>query len=216
MIKRVFKLLSDRGLNDTESRKFICNCCGVSRQAVNQWENSKTGEIKAENAGKLAKALNTSADFIITGKHPKGYKPSDVSSYLGAVKEVRNYPIIHWTDIQVFASLNKEDYLGEGEGVYEDMGDDGFILIADNEAMWPRYFEGDQLKISPKFEKKNGDHVIVKLGDGRIVFRVYKKNSEGEFLETINTDWPEKIIKLDDKAEFLGLCVNYPRECEQQ
>lgn len=66
---RVIELLRAKGVSNRQLRGTLAKTCGISVQAVSQWF-STTKSIKHEHLLSIAKAFNTTVDWLLTGDEP--------------------------------------------------------------------------------------------------------------------------------------------------
>jgi transcriptional regulator with XRE-family HTH domain len=64
---RVFQVVRDAGVPDRVRRSTLAKLCGVSVQAVRDWEEGKTKNIRHEHLVKIAKRYGVSLEYLITG-----------------------------------------------------------------------------------------------------------------------------------------------------
>jgi phage repressor protein C with HTH and peptisase S24 domain len=71
----------------------------------------------------------------------------------------------------------------------------------DGDSMSPRYYPGENVIIDTTKEVMNGDDVVVKMTDGRVMVKRYKRTNGNVLLESLNTSHesivttPENLIR---------------------
>lgn len=88
IVERIKKLLAYRGIGDRQMRGEIARTCGISPQAVAQWFNGSTDNIKNEHLASIAKAYGSSLDWLIVGRGPMASGFSDLSGGVGNFEEL--------------------------------------------------------------------------------------------------------------------------------
>lgn len=65
--ERIFELARSEGLGKRELRSSLAKTCGISPQAVRDWEEGKTKNIKLEHLIALSRRFQVSLDYLLTG-----------------------------------------------------------------------------------------------------------------------------------------------------
>lgn len=98
---RIIELRTQRGLSQNQLSKLM----GVTRQAVSKWENG----LSTPDPGKLillAEVLNTSLEYLATGKIPESSPAPEAPSVIERVVEV---PVVEFVDrIQIKRVVRKQ------------------------------------------------------------------------------------------------------------
>jgi phage repressor protein C with HTH and peptisase S24 domain len=85
---RIAYLIKKKGMKQTVLAKKI----GVSSQAVNQWISGSVKKISGENIVKLAKALQTTPEWIISGSASKGFEFGSTKTIIDAERVEESPP----------------------------------------------------------------------------------------------------------------------------
>ena len=73
------------------------------------------------------------------------------------------------------------------------------IIPPDNDSMSPVFRPNDRVVFAPNSEPGNGEAVIAKLNDGRVLFRVFHAEGKTVRLESLNPNYPPVRFK---RSEF--------------
>lgn len=98
------------------------------------------------------------------------------------------------------------------------MWKNGYALKVVGYSMAPTFLPGDRIYVNPDiqtFDLKTDDLVIVACaGDSEATFKKLIIEGEGssKFLEPLNPDWPDKIIKLSEDCRLVGKVVGLYRD----
>lgn len=83
-----------------------------------------------------------------------------------------------------------------------------FVLRVRGASMQPEYSDGDWIFVDPEREPVNGSHVVVRLDDdNEATFKKLVIEGESKYLEALNPDWPDRIIRINGKASIVGVVV---------
>ena len=206
----------------------IARLLGTSSQVINNWEArgmSKGGILAAQSA------IGCRAEWLEHGTGPmavvSGHQPTpplrfaDSSALLWdtgrdfAVSAATMLPVLSWSEARKM--------LEQGEPPPDIGADRQWLpspfptLRGDFFARWEGdsmiapdgegYRDGSHLHISPSEPHQNGDDVLVKLPNGRTVFRRLKDLPDGIILETINPAWPDRIMAMPDEAKVVAVVM---------
>lgn len=198
------------GLTQVELAKTV----GVARVSLTQWENGDTSP-KGENLLKLAKALNTSPDWLVTGK-------GDPSTGISA-PELEPAPIGHRmipliNEVQAGSWREICDNFQASEMLLTDLdlSPSAFALTIRGESMLPDYRDGDRVIIDPNVRPTPGDCVVAINGSNAATFKKYRErgvdaNGETVFeLVPLNPDYP--TLRSDiEKIDIIGTMMEHRR-----
>lgn len=169
------------------SQPKLAKSCGWKWQTRIVHYEKERRHVSAEDAKLLAAALNTTPAWILFGIDD-GRK--DVSVIVSTAPQ--EIPLITWEKIL--------------ESNYK-----RFLLKIENDSMTSQiaaqttFKIGDIITVDAMRKVSAGDYVIVKLGDGSIIFRQYIQEGKQKILKPINTQYP--LIIMDNKTEILGVVV---------
>lgn len=77
-----------------------------------------------------------------------------------------------------------------------------FAIIIEGDSMEPKFFAGDRVIFAPNLEPRNGDAVLAKLADGRVLFKnFFRTGKEGRKVKLVSENPDYSNLELD-AAEF--------------
>lgn len=85
---RIKKLVTGTGVADHKVRSTLAKLCGVTPQAVGEWESGKTKRISPEYLAKIAAEYGVSVEYLITGR-------DSLINQKNSKLEVREQPFIY-------------------------------------------------------------------------------------------------------------------------
>lgn len=87
----------------------------------------------------------------------------------------RRAPVVSWAAAGQARAY--EDLANQMEETVEtDCKDpNAFTIILEGDSMEPKFFAGDRVIFAPNMEPRNGDAVVAKLSDGRVLFKYYSR-----------------------------------------
>lgn len=128
-------------------------------------------------------------------------------------------PVISWVAAGSFSSIEtvlRDAEIDETLPPNKDCGKNGYGLIVTGNSMLPKFEPEDRLYVNPDFQVsdlKTNDLVIVSCaGDSEATFKKIIIEGESKFLEPLNPNWPEKIIKMSDDCRLVGKVVGQYRK----
>jgi len=180
------------------SQKELGLLCGLAQQSINKIEKGKS--LNPRTLSKIALALGTTAEYL----------------QFGILSNVRNnqrpalknsLPLINW--VQAGAWTNK---LKELDMKYYqcpvDCSENSFILEVKVVSMEPMFKEGDHIFIDQKAKYGHKDYVIAMTGESeQVIFKQLIIEDNKKFLKSVNPDWLEKFIEIDDKCKIIGKLI---------
>lgn len=90
-----------------------------------------------------------------------------------------------------------------------DIDDGDYILTVIGQSMYKPdgtgYSDGDYIHVKANLQPTHGEDVIARTPDGKATFKRYTESESGAYLEAINEDWPERIIKIPEGTVFCGV-----------
>lgn len=121
-------------------------------------------------------------------------------------------PLISWVMAGQWCETVDTYYVGEAEDWFScpvSHGDRTYALRVLGASMEPRFFEGDLIFVDPDREPANGDFVVVRLDErSEATFKKLRVENDGDmWLEAINPAWPERYIRVEEKATFCGVAI---------
>jgi repressor LexA len=194
--------------NQKWSQSDLASRLGVSRSAVNMWEQGeRTPSIPVlkDMAKLFGVELMSLLHYVIQEKTANSYKIKEAPApYL---EQVEFYQPDSMAKIPIVGQIscgNGEVAFEEIEG-YEDtptswlIGGQYFYLRAQGDSMTnARIFDGDLVLIRKQPEVEDGEIAAVLINDEAVLKRVYKRD-DTLILQSENPNYPPKIVKKDVK-----------------
>lgn len=205
-------------------RNEMAAFCRVSVAAVGQWINGKTNSLDGYTNARVAQYLNVNPHWL--AGDPKYSMDSDLSTLDNNVDYKSRFnlggagvPVISWVAAGSFSPIEtvlRDVEVDEYLPPIQECGRNGYGLIVTGESMLPKFEPGDRIYVNPDFQVsdlKTNDLVIVACnGDSEATFKKLIVEGGGMFLEPLNPDWPEKIIKLSSDCRLVGKVVGLYRK----
>lgn len=194
--KRIKDLREERGI----SRAKLGRAVGISPSAIGQIETGTTKNPNPVNLLHIARMLNVSPEYLITGK-------GDVRAAVSMV------PVIGWEDImKPSAERETEDWIPRPKDAPLDR--DVFGLIVHGESMSnpnnpsEHYPNGSYIYVDPIGGKtaQPGDYVIARLEASKtLVFKQYMVEDNSCFLRPTNPAFPLIFEAFTIVAKVIGV-----------
>ncbi|WP_163833260.1 S24 family peptidase [Spartinivicinus ruber] len=177
---------------------------GVSGAAISQLEKGDTKGSKGENLFALARALQCSPEWLLTGNEQlTPEKPMVIPG--PPVTGV--YPLISWEQLNEAGSIKKLPI--DGAPTYPSItpcSESTFILPVSGISMAPKFDEGEMIYVDPEKPFKNGSYVVAKAS-GEAVLRQLIQEGTRLFLKPANPNWPEQLIEID-APDIFGVVIS--------
>src|SRR5437868_10257507 len=102
-------------------------------------------------------------------------KPGFSDHALPARLRSRDIPVVSWA-----AAGKARDYQDLATQIDETVGShvtdpNAFAVILEGDSMEPAFLAGDRIVVAPNLEARNGDVVLAKLGDGRVLCKHFQR-----------------------------------------
>jgi len=198
--ERVDKLRTNLNMTQQE----LADASGLSFTFINYLENGKRKNPSQKTITALAKALTTTAEYLIGG-----------SVEVHKITGTKQIPIISWVQagkwhdaIDAYPPGVAEDWIP-----YETKSNGVFALRVKGNSMEPEYREGDIIMVNPQLEAHIGDHIIAKVGD-QVTFKKLRKQDGTVLLSPLNTEHPDIIITGKDLKSYrvIGVVESFTRK----
>jgi SOS-response transcriptional repressor LexA len=112
-------------------------------------------------------------------------------------------PVVSWA--AAGAARAYEDLANQiEERVETDCRDaNAFAIIIEGDSMEPQFLAGDRVVFTPNSEPRNGDAVVAKLQDGRVLFKYfYRTGPEGARVKLVSANSNYSPLEFD-RSEFI-------------
>ncbi len=205
--ERISYLIKKRGINQSILAKKI----GVSSQAVNQWISGSVKKISGVNIIKLAMELESTPEWILTGKERKGSvalsgppkKDSTIAPTVVHDKSLlKTIPVVgttqggpdrHWEDLGFPPGWGTEYAVIECDDPH------AYILRVEGDSMSPRINEGDYVLVEPSTLAQPGDIVVTRLQSGEVMLKYFRADyGEEVALESHNHGFTLRTVPKAD------------------
>ncbi len=194
--------------------------------AVGQWINGKTGSLDSLKNAKAAQYLGVNP-YWLAGDSKYGMLEEsgdqkldnnvDLSQKISL--EGRPVPVISWVAAGSFDSIEtilKDTKVDEHLPPLKECGKNGYGLIVVGNSMKPEFKPGDRIYVNPDiqtFDLKTDDLVIIACsGDTEATFKKLIIEGGDKYLQPLNPNWPEQIIKLTEDCRLVGKVVGLHRK----
>lgn len=201
----------------------LANYSGVSRANVGLWINGPTKELEGSKLLKVAEFLKVNPLWLAGERAQMQLTDSELDNNIDLSKKItlegRPIPVISWVAAGSFEAIEtvlKDTEIDEYLPPNKDCGKHGYGLIVTGNSMLPKFEPEDRIYINPDvqtFDLKTNDLVIVACaGDSEATFKKLIIEGSEKFLEPLNPNWPDKIIKLTEGCRLVGKVVGLYRK----
>ena len=190
---------------------LLATTFGVTPKDSGKWLN---GEAVPE-IGKLIEISNwleESIEWLLTGNsHSTASSDKNINILEKIPLEDELVPVVSWSQAKHFKKVDialKNIKIKEWLPQNNDCGKNGFGLNVIGLSMAPVFVPDDRIYINPDYsieDLKTGDLVIMACdGDDEATFKKLIVEGNSRYLQPLNPDWPEQIIKITDKYRLIG------------
>lgn len=199
--------------------------CGVSVAAVGQWINGKTHSLDSLTNAKAAQYLGINPHWLAGDtKHGMLDASSDhkLDNNIDLAQKIniegRPVPVISWVAAGSFEPIEtvlKDAEIEEHLPPIKECGKNGYGLVVVGNSMKPDFKPGDRIYVNPDiqtFDLQTDDLVIIACsGESEATFKKLIIEGGDKYLQPLNPDWPEQIIKLTEDCRLVGKVVGLYR-----
>lgn len=221
VIDRIKEVMAEEGVQPRQIKRSLANICGVSYQAVNQWFSGEVSNIRNEHLVTIARYLDVTVDWLITGQGPK--KALAPTGQFESPKEDDYALIPHYSakgemgsgflndHVEIKGNLAfKKDWLAKMRVNPSAL----CAIYAEGSSMEPYIFEGDVvlLDLSDKEPKNRCVYAFTRPNDGVSIKRLVQQFSGGWVIRSDNPDksmYPDEPVSEDfiSQAPVLGRVI---------
>ena len=187
----------------------------LSKGTVSKWI-SGTNVPNGKNLTKLAEALETTENWIITGEPTSqenkiSFIPPKETELLELTS--RTIPVISWVQAGNWTPVVATDMNNVIEHLPYDprAGKDGFALIVKGASMEPEFRKNDRIYVNPNYQiddLPSGTLVVMSCNcDEEATFKELIVEDGKRYLRALNPNWVEPIMQLDDTCRLVGKVV---------
>lgn len=210
---RLQQKLNEKGYKPAD----LARAAEVSAVAAGKWIHGESLP-KAEKLKLIARFLGVSDDWLLTGKEatPKLDNNIDLSQKINF--QGRRIPVISWVQAGTMTSVEtviRDTEIDEWLPPNEDCGKNGYGLRVVGNSMSPNFIPEDRIYINPDiqtFDLQTNDLVIVScFGESEATFKKLIIEGNSKYLQPLNPNWPDQIIKLTEDCKLVGKVVGLYR-----
>ena len=196
----------------------LARAASVSPVAAGKWVHGES-EPKAAKLKLIADFLGVTDDWLLTGKG----SPSKLDNNIDLSKKIplegRPIPVISWVAAGSLSSIEtvlKDTEIDEWLPPNKDCGKSGYGLKVTGMSMSPYFLPDDRIYVNPEvqtFDLQTGDLVIIACyGETEATFKKLIIEGDNKYLQPLNPNWPEQIIKLSEDCRLVGKVVGLYRK----
>jgi len=214
-------LIEESGLSRTGFAEKI----GMSYNLLSQYigKNPKK-RIGDETAEKIETAFNKPKGYLDhINKNNDFEKPLALDNNIDLSQKLelmgRPIPVISWVQAGPWTGIDsvpEDTEFDEWLPPNKDCGKNGYALVVKGLSMYPRFEPEDRIYVNPDFpmcDLKTDDLVIVCCPDDtEATFKKLIIEGNQKYLQPLNPDWPEQIMKLPKGCRLVGKVVGQYRK----
>lgn len=211
--ERIQQKLNEKNLRQAD----IARATGKSTAAVTKWLRGENIP-KADALKDIARLLGVSDEWLLTGKESPIKLDNNVDLSQKIPLDGRPIPVISWVAAGSFDPIEtvlRDTKVDEYLPPLKECGKNGYGLIVMGNSMKPEFKPGDRIYINPDiqtFDLKTDDLVIIACsGETEATFKKLIIEGGDKYLQPLNPNWPEQIIKLTEDCRLVGKVVGLHR-----
>lgn len=196
----------------------LARAASVSPVAAGKWVHGES-EPKATKLKLIADFLGVTDDWLLTGKGSPSKLDNNIDLSQKIPLEGRPIPVISWVAAGSLSSIEtvlKDTEIDEWLPPNKDCGKSGYGLKVTGMSMSPFFLPDDRIYVNPEvqtFDLQTGDLVIIACyGETEATFKKLIIEGDNKYLQPLNPNWPEQIIKLSEDCRLVGKVVGLYRK----
>ena len=196
----------------------LARAASVSPVAAGKWVHGES-EPKATKLKLIADFLGVTDDWLLTGKGSPSKLDNNIDLSEKIPLEGRPIPVISWVAAGSLSSIEtvlKDTEIDEWLPPNKDCGKSGYGLKVTGMSMSPYFLPDDRIYVNPEvqtFDLQTGDLVIIACyGETEATFKKLIIEGDNKYLQPLNPNWPEQIIKLSEDCRLVGKVVGLYRK----
>ena len=212
--ERIQQKLDEKNLKQAD----LARATGKSSAAVTKWLRGENIP-KTEALKQIAKLLNVDDGWLLTGKGSPSKLDNNIKKSKKIPLEGRPIPVISWVAAGSLSSIEtvlKDTEIDEWLPPNKDCGKSGYGLKVTGMSMSPFFLPDDRIYVNPEvqtFDLQTGDLVIIACyGETEATFKKLIIEGDNKYLQPLNPNWPEQIIKLSEDCRLVGKVVGLYRK----
>jgi SOS-response transcriptional repressor LexA len=212
--ERIQQKLDEKNLKQAD----LARATGKSSAAVTKWLRGENIP-KTEALKQIAKLLNVDDGWLLTGKGSPSKLDNNIDLSQKIPLEGRPIPVISWVAAGSLSSIEtvlRDTEIDEWLPPNKDCGKSGYGLKVTGMSMSPYFLPDDRIYVNPEvqtFDLQTGDLVIIACyGETEATFKKLIIEGDNKYLQPLNPNWPEQIIKLSEDCRLVGKVVGLYRK----
>lgn len=196
----------------------LARAASVSPVAAGKWVHGES-EPKAAKLKLIADFLGVTDDWLLTGKGSPSKLDNNIDLSQKIPLEGRPIPVISWVAAGSLSSIEtvlRDTEIDEWLPPNKDCGKSGYGLKVTGMSMSPYFLPDDRIYVNPEvqtFDLQTGDLVIIACyGETEATFKKLIIEGDNKYLQPLNPNWPEQIIKLSEDCRLVGKVVGLYRK----
>jgi SOS-response transcriptional repressor LexA len=196
----------------------LARAASVSPVAAGKWVHGES-EPKAAKLKLIADFLGVTDDWLLTGKGSPSKLDNNIDLSEKIPLEGRPIPVISWVAAGSLSSIEtvlRDTEIDEWLPPNKDCGKSGYGLKVTGMSMSPYFLPDDRIYVNPEvqtFDLQTGDLVIIACyGETEATFKKLIIEGDNKYLQPLNPNWPEQIIKLSEDCRLVGKVVGLYRK----
>ncbi|WP_349929439.1 S24 family peptidase [Acinetobacter sp. A1-4-2] len=217
--KAHYESVTGKKFKNTELANFV----GVSKVNVGLWLNGPTQELEGSNLLKAATYLKVNSRWLAGEKAPMILENHKLDNNVDLSQKIslegRPIPVISWVQAGSWTtveSIPADTQFEEWLPPNKDCGKNGYGLVVRGVSMSPRFEPEDRIYVNPDiqtFDLQTDDLVIISCtGETEATFKKLIIEGGEKYLQPLNPNWPEQIIKLTEDCRLVGKVVGLYRK----
>jgi SOS-response transcriptional repressor LexA len=217
--KAHYESVTGNKFKNTELANFV----GVSKVNVGLWFKGPTQELEGSNLLKAAAYLRVNSRWLAGEKAPMVLDRPSLDNNIDLSQKIsiegRPVPVISWVAAGSFDPIEtvlKDVEVDEYLPPIRECGKNGYGLVVVGNSMKPDFKPGDRIYVNPDiqtFDLQTDDLVIIACcGESEATFKKLIIEGGDKYLQPLNPDWPEQIIKLTEDCRLVGKVVGLYRK----
>lgn len=196
----------------------LARAASVSSVAAGKWFHGES-EPKAAKLKLIANFLGVTDDWLLTGKGSSVKLDNNIDLTQKIALEGRPIPVISWVAAGSLTSIEtviRDAEIDEWLPPNKDCGKNGYGLKVTGMSMSPFFLPDDRIYVNPDvqtFDLQTNDLVIIACyGETEATFKKLIIEGDNKYLQPLNPNWPEQIIKLTEDCRLVGKIVGLYRK----
>jgi len=217
--KAHYESVTGKRFKNTELADFV----GVSKVNVGLWFRGPTQELEGSNLLKAATYLKVNSRWLAGEKAPMALDKPTLDNNVDLSQKIplegRPIPVISWVAAGLFDPIEtvlRDTKIDEYLPPLKECGKNGYGLIVVGNSMKPEFKPDDRIYVNPDiqtFDLKTDDLVIIACsGETEATFKKLIIEGGEKYLQPLNPNWPEQIIKLTEDCRLVGKVVGLHRK----